>query len=155
MCRLFGRTEAQIVGVPVAAISPGFLPCDRFEMLHRTGQHVSYEVAYREGWDEPVVLDVSASMKRGQIQFWNKGAAIIFGYAEDEVMRHPLTMLMRKRVAGCRKDDRAERLAGKRTGVSPSAFAVNVESGRGHVFSGIIHDSTERKQAKARLTEAT
>ncbi len=134
VCRLFGHTEAQIIGAPVAAISPDFLPHDRLEMLLRTGQHVSYEVTYREGRDEPVAPDVSASMKRGRsgravgivcvardmtarfhavaqsatdalisadgrgrIQFWNKGAEIIFGYAEDEVMRRPLTMLMPER----------------------------------------------------------
>ncbi len=65
-CCLFGRTEAQVVGAPLAAISADFLPAERLETLLRTGQNMSYEVAYRDGRGEPVALDVSASVKRGR-----------------------------------------------------------------------------------------
>jgi len=104
----------------------------------------------------------------GRILSWNPAAQRIFGYAEDEVVRQPLTALMPERYReahrrglermratgesrligktleayGLRKDGREFPLE-----CSLAMWTVGTET----FFSGILRDLTERKRAERRL----
>ena len=100
----------------------------------------------------------------GTILAWNKGAQQTFGYAEEEVLGRPLTLLMPQRYHEAHRRG-LERL---RSGGNPRVFgsARELEGSRkdgsefpielslsswdtneGTFFTGIVRDITERKQA--------
>ncbi|HEV8067773.1 MAG TPA: PAS domain S-box protein [Planctomycetaceae bacterium] len=101
----------------------------------------------------------------GRIASWNQGAKAIFGYAEQEVVGQPLTVLMpesyrrahengleRFRTTGIpRIIGRTVELRGRRKDGYEFPLELSLaswETGTGKYFSGIIRDATERKQAE-------
>ncbi|HEX5167618.1 MAG TPA: PAS domain S-box protein [Cyclobacteriaceae bacterium] len=106
--------------------------------------------------------------EQGNIIFWNRGAEIIFGYAKDEVMHKPLTMIMPEKYQDAHRQgmDRYLKtgekrvigkvisLEGKRKNgeVFPIELSITSwESSGVPIFSGIIRDSSERKQAEEKI----
>lgn len=104
----------------------------------------------------------------GEIVRWNRGAEQIFGYGETQVIGHPLTMLMPKRlrlahVAGMKRVQAGgeTRLMGKPVeliglrsdgGEFPLELSLaQWRTAAGLFFTAVIRDITERKQAEADL----
>lgn len=63
-CTLFGRTEAELVGMPIASIDDRFLPPERAETLIRSAEIVSYEIIVTTATRETRIFSVSASLMR-------------------------------------------------------------------------------------------
>jgi len=109
--------------------------------------------------------------QQGHIQSWNRGAQLMFGYTETEVLNQPLTLLMPTRYheAHSRAIARVTRTGESRLvgqtielmGLRKDGTEFPLElslamwwSKTGTFFSGIIRELTERKrneQARARL----
>jgi two-component system sensor histidine kinase/response regulator len=105
---------------------------------------------------------------KGKIVSWNQGAKAIFGYTEEEVLGHPLTLLMPEsyweahergltrflatgvpRVIGKTIELRGRRKDGSEFPLELSL--ASWEAGAERYFSGMIRDITERKQTEAAL----
>lgn len=105
---------------------------------------------------------------RGQIMFWNKRAQVIFGYAEEEALGKPLTMLMperyreaheqgvrrffqtgEQRILGRVVEMHALRRDGSEFPIELSVAAWQTDEGQ--FVTGIIRDITKRKQAEEAL----
>jgi PAS domain S-box-containing protein len=106
--------------------------------------------------------------KDGNIIFWNRAAARIFGYAEQDVLGKAMTMLMPERsrvtfgpaldrarmagdsrVAGCALESDGLRIDGSEF---PAEFSLATwEATQGTFFSMTIRDITERKTAEQLL----
>jgi PAS domain S-box-containing protein len=101
----------------------------------------------------------------GTIVTWNHGAEVIFGYAEDEILARPLTILMPDSYREPHRQGLARyystgvsRLVGKTVELrglrkDGSEFPIELslaswETAQGKYFSGIIRDITERKNAE-------
>lgn len=102
----------------------------------------------------------------GNIVGWNRGAEIVFGYNESEVVGQPLTMLMPSRfrahhqagMARMRTDGKSHavgkgplELIGLRKDGSEFPLEMSLsgwESPSGRYFTGIIRDVAERKQVE-------
>jgi len=101
----------------------------------------------------------------GRITSWNQGAKAIFGYTESEVLGRPLAVLIpesyrsaherglkRFRETGIpRVIGRTVELHGRRKNGREFPLELSLatwESGSGRYFSGIIRDTTERKEAE-------
>jgi PAS domain S-box-containing protein len=104
----------------------------------------------------------------GNIIFWNRGAELMFGYSVEEVIHKSLTMIMpekfreahqrgmeryirtgEKRVIG-----RVVELEGRRKNgeVFPIEISITAwDSAEGKMFSGIIRDIHERKEAEEKI----
>jgi PAS domain S-box-containing protein len=108
---------------------------------------------------------------RGYIIFWNRGAQVIFGYEEKDVVGKPLTILMpeRYREAHSRGLERLKAtgettMLGKTVELhglrrDGSEFPLELSLGTWHAaegifYSGIIRDITRRKQAEQALRKA-
>lgn len=104
----------------------------------------------------------------GHIIFWNRGAQVMFGYGEKEIMGKPLTLLMPERFReahqkGIKRVSMTEerRIIGKTVELFglrkdgsefPLELSVSLwETRQGIFFSGIIRDIAERKQAEKKL----
>src|SRR3989454_12401471 len=110
--------------------------------------------------------------QRGHIQSWNRGAQLMFGHTETEVVNQPLTLLMpphyheaHTRAMARVMQTGESRLVGQTielTGLRKDGTEFPLElslamwkAKTGTFFSGIIRDLTERKreeQTRARLT---
>ncbi|MGH2877160.1 MAG: EAL domain-containing protein [Solirubrobacteraceae bacterium] len=109
--------------------------------------------------------------RHGAITSWNRGAARIFGYAADEVVGRPLTMLMPERFraahdAGVGRVARHGEAAGRLLGTTAEVVGLRRdgrefplelslatwEGPTGRCFSGIIRDISERRKAQERIT---
>jgi two-component system NtrC family sensor kinase len=105
---------------------------------------------------------------RGHITAWNRGAEVIFGYTEAEVVGQPLTFLMPARYREAyqrglerQRDHGESRLIGKTTEFqglrkdgSELALEISLASwvaGGNTFFSGIIRDISARKQVEEQL----
>src|SRR5207237_1019335 len=113
--------------------------------------------AVAESANDAVVSADSA----GRIIFWNNGAHKIFGYAAEEVLGQPLTVLMpesfreahRRGLERFRTTGKAHvlgktvELQGRRKDGSEFPIELSLaawETGQGKFFSGILRDLTER-----------
>ena len=105
----------------------------------------------------------------GRISSWNAGAQRIFGYAPEEVIGRPITILIPPELqheedqilARVENGERiehyeTERLARDGRRISVSLTVSPIRDGRGNVVgaSKIARDVTERKRAEAALREA-
>lgn len=110
------------------------------------------------------------------IQLFNKGAERIFGYEAEEVLGHPMEILLpqgmrqghRRHINGFDKSSDTYRLMDQRDEISglkkngeefpASASVSKLELAGEKIFTVMLHDITERKQAEAErqiaLTEA-
>lgn len=104
----------------------------------------------------------------GNFRFWNRGAELIFGYSKDEVMDKPLTLIMpdkyrnaheqglrlylqtgEKRVIGKVISLEGQRKNGE---IFPIELSITSwESSGRKMFSGIIRDDSERKEAQDKI----
>lgn len=102
---------------------------------------------------------------KGEIISWNKGAQIIFGYSEEEVLGKPLTILMPERYRDAHRKGlgrflstgegnvigRVVELHGLRKDGSEFPLELSISTWmkeKERFFAGIIRDITERKQAE-------
>jgi PAS domain S-box-containing protein len=101
----------------------------------------------------------------GEIIFWNEGASLIFGYAEEEMLGQPLTVLMPERYREGHRKGLARlrttgepRLIGKPIELNGlrndgSEFPLELslgawELGDESFYSGVIRDVTERRRVE-------
>lgn len=104
----------------------------------------------------------------GNIKFWNRGAELIFGYSKEEALQKSLTMIMpekyrnaheqgmqryletgEKRVIG-----KVVSLEGRRKNGEQFPIEISITSwgsSSGKMFSGIIRDGSERKEAQDKI----
>lgn len=104
----------------------------------------------------------------GNIVSWNRGAQVMFGYSEEEILGKPLTLLMPERFRNAHEEGikrasmtNERRIIGKTVELFglrkdgsefPLELSVSLwETREGKFFSGIIRDITARKQAEERL----
>jgi PAS domain S-box-containing protein len=107
----------------------------------------------------------------GHIQSWNTGAEQIFGYARDEIIGKPFTVLMlqelidrgeyeflqqQTRTQGAVRDFETERVTkdGKRLRVAVTRTALHDRFGNWIGTSAIVRDITERKAFETQLAHA-
>ncbi len=107
----------------------------------------------------------------GNIVFWNNAAETIFGYSVDEAIGKPLTLIMPERFRVTYQDGihrlvstgeshmlgKTVEMAGLRRngGEFPMELSLSTwKVGEEMFFTGIIHDITQRKQAKEGLQKA-
>ena len=113
---------------------------------------------------------ISADSK-GNVISWNKGAENIFGYAEDEIMGRPLTLIMPERfhephrigfdrMASTCESQVAERILsfeGLRKDGSELPLELSIATWKtreGIFFTGIVRDVTERRKMEAVIKKA-
>lgn len=106
---------------------------------------------------------------RGLITFWNPGAEKLFGYAQDEVLGKPMTLLMPERFRkrherGIERASAAGHLTGagnmfelvglRKDGTEfPHELSLSSWTTRNGVFfTGIVRDITERKRTEEELS---
>ena len=103
------------------------------------------------------------------ITMFNHGAEVIFGYAADEVIGHPLTMLMPERfraahhnhvgtfrdspVSARRMGERSEILGQRKSGevFHAEASISKVDIGGRRIYTTVLRDITERKASQDAL----
>ncbi|MBF8272251.1 MAG: hypothetical protein HW380_1356 [Magnetococcales bacterium] len=100
----------------------------------------------------------------GNIVFWNRGAELIFGYAKEDVLGRPLTMLMPSRFANQHTEGLAQvretgrvklsgrllELLGLRRNREEFPMEISIthwHAGKKMFFSAVIRDISERKKA--------
>lgn len=113
---------------------------------------------------------IIAADNSGNIFSWNKGARIIFGYSEEEILGHPLAILIPQQYqeAHQREMDRVSsggeahvigktvEMYGKRKDGTEFPLELSLATwgaGADTFYSGFIRDITERKQAQQALVE--
>lgn len=112
---------------------------------------------------------VSANSE-GNIIFWNRGAELIFGYEEAEVLGKALTIIMPERFRMAHqhglsriKSSVSSRIIGKTVelqGLKKNGAEFPIElsiaawsAGNEYFYSGIIRDISERKNAEAQIAQ--
>jgi PAS domain S-box-containing protein len=104
---------------------------------------------------------IVANAPDGTILTWNRGAQSMLGYTADEVIGHPVSMLIapeEHRNIGpfteqllrgqAQREGLLVRKDGRRVSVSISASAILNAAGEAVAVSAIMHDFTKRKQAE-------
>lgn len=114
---------------------------------------------------------IISSEYNGKIISWNKRAEIVFGYAEEEVLGKPLTILMperfryihsrkleRLRLSGDSEyDGKTHEFYGLRKDGSEFPIEISIatwETEEGTFFTGIVRDITDRKRTEEELQRA-
>jgi len=104
----------------------------------------------------------------GDITFWNRGAELIFGYTQKDVLKKPLTMIMPERFRALHENGLARYLAtgqqhvmgkvvemeGQRKNGEIFPIEISITSWQRNgenIFSGIIRDITERTEARDKI----
>lgn len=130
---------------------------------HARASETKFRSVVESAYDAIVIADFE-----GKIVLWNRGAQLIFGYEEKEVLGQPLTMIMPSRFReshflGLRRfrDTGVAHVIGKTVELEGlrkdgSEFPLELslstwEVGDNILFSGIIRDITERKQTYEQL----
>ncbi len=107
----------------------------------------------------------------GLITFWNRGAETIFGYSSAETVGKPLAMIMPERFRQAHAEGikrvvttgeshligQTLELAGMRKDGSEFPIELSLarwKTGEEVFFTGIVRDTTERKQAERELSQA-
>ena len=128
------------------------------------------EERFRGVTDAAMDAIVSADAE-GRLRSWNQGAERMFGWAADEVLGRPLTVIIPERLRALHEDGLARvrqsghsKLAGSVVELiglhrDGSEFPIELSVGAwngpdGLAFSGVIRDITERKQAEAAVAAA-
>ncbi|MBI2960543.1 MAG: PAS domain S-box protein [Betaproteobacteria bacterium] len=139
-------------------------------VAQRTAQVAAREARYRAVTysANEAIITVGAD---GNIVGWNRGAGIIFGYAEAEIVGRQLTLLvphryhdrflegMKRAFAGEQSDliGRSVELTGQRKDRSEFRLDLSLatwETDEGRFVTGIIRDITERKRSEEALRES-
>jgi len=104
----------------------------------------------------------------GNITFWNRGAELIFGYTQKDVLEKPLTVIMPERLRALHENGLARYLAtgqhhvmgkvvemeGQRKNGEIFPIEISITSWQSNgenIFSGIIRDITERTEARDKI----
>jgi PAS domain S-box-containing protein len=131
------------------------------EALHES------ELRWRSVTQSAIDAIISAD-SNGNICSWNRGARLIFGYTEEEVLGKPVSMLMPERYrqehqAGMERVNttgqtrmigRVVELHGLRKDGTEFPLELSLsqwETAQGKFYSGIIRDITRRKQAEEEI----
>jgi len=129
------------------------------------------EERFRGVTDAAMDAIVSADAE-GRLRSWNQGAERMFGWAADEVLGRPLTVIIPERLRALHEDGLARvrqsghsKLAGSvvelvalhRDGHEfPVELSIGAwRSSEGLAFSGVIRDITERRRAEETLAAAS
>ena len=146
-------------------------------VLERTAQlqHANMELAQSEERFRSVAQSANDAIisadSAERIITWNKGARMIFGYTEEEVVGKPLTILLPERYQDAyRKGLERVRSSGETRGIGspielhglrkdahefPLEISLAAWEAGGRTFhSGIVRDITERKGAEEALRQA-
>lgn len=140
----------------------GFLTKHRSEMRMLTAE-ARYQALAASALDGIVTTSIT-----GRITSWNRGAEIIFGYRENEILRQPLTLLLptrfrrenlkmmaRLRTTGedSEAEHRVELLGRHKDGSEfPLELALTPwSSPDGRFVTGIIRDISEQKRSEEQL----
>jgi len=106
--------------------------------------------------------------QHGNITFWNRGAELIFGYTQNDVLKKPLTMIMPERFRALHENGLSRYLAtgqhhvmgkvvemeGQRKNGEIFPIEISITSWQSNgenIFSGIIRDITERTEARDKI----
>jgi diguanylate cyclase (GGDEF)-like protein/PAS domain S-box-containing protein len=130
------------------------------------------EMKYRAVTESASDAIVSADA-RGLIVSWNRGGEVMFGYAAEDVVGKPLTILMPERYRDAHERGMGRfLLTGEPRVIGSGAVEVHAQhadgtefpvelslshwaEGEGRFFTGILRDITERKRAEAALARET
>jgi PAS domain S-box-containing protein len=113
---------------------------------------------------------VVSANQSGRITYWNKSAARIFGYSDQEVLGQPLTMLMPERFRAPHESamlrfpstgqghliGRTVEMAGQRKDGSEFPLEISLstwQSREGRFFAGTLRDISDRKEFERTLQE--
>lgn len=125
------------------------------EMLRGSEERLSSVV--NSAFDGIITID-----KEGKITKWNKGAENMFGYAGDDIVGKPITVLMPERYIKLYEDsDKSITRIGEsieRTGLKSDGREFLLEMSMSkwhykdeHYYTAIVHDISDRKKAEEKL----
>jgi len=106
--------------------------------------------------------------QHGDITFWNRGAELIFGYTQEDVLQKPLTMIMPERFRALHENGLSRYLTtgqnhvmgkvvemeGQRKSGEVFPIEISITSWQNNgedIFSGIIRDISERTEARDKI----
>jgi|GEM_PF-1372393 len=141
---------------------------DFFLTKHRAERRLRTAEARYEALSSSALDGIVTTSITGRITSWNRGAEIIFGYHESEILRQPLTLLLPTRFrrenlkmmarlrttgADARAEHRVELLGRHKNGREfPLELALTPwSSPEGRFVTGIIRDISNQKRAQEQL----